>query len=285
MMTTTTWTTDLLDESRRSVRARHFRHWLSILGLALADGLCFLLADLLFRFDASVPTMVLFVGRIPHAPTTPLNVFALLGTVFVLVRYLSGDYSRRQLFFDGAKGTTIALLITAIPDLLELLDLKGAVVTIDAMGCQKEIAADIISGGGEYVLAVKENQPHLYEDIERAFEEVLDRGEPGVDFTECQTEEVRRDRSSAADGGRDRQGGCREKPTGGRIVRFPTTDRGPGRRSPGLWPTRCARRARLRARRSRSRRLVAAKRHLGEHGGRSSDGFSSGPVSRFRSSA
>ena len=81
--------------------------------------------------------------------------------------------------------------ITAIPELLELLDLEGAVVTIDALGCQKEIAADIVSGGGQYVLAVKENQPHLYEDIERAFEEALDRGEPGVDFTECQTEEVR----------------------------------------------------------------------------------------------
>jgi predicted transposase YbfD/YdcC len=81
--------------------------------------------------------------------------------------------------------------ITAIPELLELLDLEGAVVTIDAMGCQKEIAADIVSGGGQYVLAVKENQPHLYEDIERAFEEALDRGEPGVDFTECQTEGVR----------------------------------------------------------------------------------------------
>jgi predicted transposase YbfD/YdcC len=81
--------------------------------------------------------------------------------------------------------------ITAIPELLELLDLNGAVVTIDARGCQQEIAADIISGGGQYVLAVKENQPHLCEDIERAFEEALDQGEPGVDFTECQTEEVR----------------------------------------------------------------------------------------------
>jgi predicted transposase YbfD/YdcC len=81
--------------------------------------------------------------------------------------------------------------ITAIPELLELLDLKGAVVTIDAMGCQKEIAADIVAGGGQFVLAVKENQPHLYEDIKRAFEEALDQGEPGVDFTECQTEEIR----------------------------------------------------------------------------------------------
>ena len=81
--------------------------------------------------------------------------------------------------------------ITAIPELLELLDLKGAVVTIDAMGCQKAIAADIVNGGGQYVLAVKENHPHLYEDIEQAFEEALDQGEPGVDFTECQTEGVR----------------------------------------------------------------------------------------------
>ena len=117
-MTTTTWTTDLLDESRKSVRARHFRHWLSILGLALADASCFLLVDLIIRSGASVPTIVLFVGRIPHAPSTPLNVFALLAAAFIVVRYISGDYSRRQLFFDGAKGTTIALLITAIPDLL-----------------------------------------------------------------------------------------------------------------------------------------------------------------------
>ena len=66
--------------------------------------------------------------------------------------------------------------ITAIPELLKLLDLEGAVVTIDAMGCQKDIAAEIVQGKGEYVLAVKENQPHLYEDIEQAFEEVLEQG-------------------------------------------------------------------------------------------------------------
>src|SRR3954464_11216660 len=54
--------------------------------------------------------------------------------------------------------------ITAIPELLAVLDLKGAVVTIDAMGCQKEIAADIVGQEGHYVLSVKENQPHLHED-------------------------------------------------------------------------------------------------------------------------
>ena len=63
--------------------------------------------------------------------------------------------------------------ITAIPELLKLLDLEGAIVTIDAMGCQKDIAAGIVQGGGEFVLAAKENQPHLYEDIQRAFERNL----------------------------------------------------------------------------------------------------------------
>lgn len=84
--------------------------------------------------------------------------------------------------------------ITAIPELLELLDLEGTVVTIDAMGCQKDIATQIVGGGGEYVLAVKENQPHLYEDIKRAFDEALDQGEVGIDFTECQTEGPRKNR-------------------------------------------------------------------------------------------
>lgn len=52
--------------------------------------------------------------------------------------------------------------ITAIPRLLRLLELRGAIVTIDAMGCQKEIARQIVEGGGDYVLAVKENQPKLH---------------------------------------------------------------------------------------------------------------------------
>lgn len=52
--------------------------------------------------------------------------------------------------------------ITAIPELLQLLELRGAIVTIDAMGCQKEIAQQIVDGGGDYVLAVKENHPKLH---------------------------------------------------------------------------------------------------------------------------
>jgi predicted transposase YbfD/YdcC len=59
--------------------------------------------------------------------------------------------------------------ITAMPQLLELLDLKDKIVTADAMGCQKEIARTIIDQGGDYILAAKDNQPTLSAEIEAAF--------------------------------------------------------------------------------------------------------------------
>lgn len=60
--------------------------------------------------------------------------------------------------------------ITAIPALLHLLDITGCIVTIDAMGCQKTIAAQIIGQRGDYVLALKENQPTLHADVAALFE-------------------------------------------------------------------------------------------------------------------
>ena len=59
---------------------------------------------------------------------------------------------------------------TAIPELLGMLELCGCVVTIDAMGCQREIAQQIIDNGADYVLAVKKNQGRLYEDIRDSFD-------------------------------------------------------------------------------------------------------------------
>jgi len=64
--------------------------------------------------------------------------------------------------------------ITAIPKLLQLLELKGAVVTIDAMGCQKNITKNIIDGGGNYAIAVKENQPKLHAQISQHFNNLFD---------------------------------------------------------------------------------------------------------------
>lgn len=59
--------------------------------------------------------------------------------------------------------------ITAIPKLLEMLELAGCLVTIDAMGCQTQIAAQIVDQGADYVLAVKGNQPTLHEGIQTFF--------------------------------------------------------------------------------------------------------------------
>lgn len=79
--------------------------------------------------------------------------------------------------------------ITAIPQLLELLDLKGAFVTIDAMGCQKEIARQIIDQGGDYVLAVKDNHEHLKADIDACFQSAYASNCAGLDYDWHETEE------------------------------------------------------------------------------------------------
>jgi predicted transposase YbfD/YdcC len=59
--------------------------------------------------------------------------------------------------------------ITAIPQLLALLDLRQKIVTIDAMGCQKEIARAIVAGEGAFILSVKDNQPTLHQELQAAF--------------------------------------------------------------------------------------------------------------------
>jgi predicted transposase YbfD/YdcC len=60
--------------------------------------------------------------------------------------------------------------ITALPELLAMLNLHGSVVTIDAMGCQVEIARQVVDQGGDYVLSLKENQPGLHRDCAELFE-------------------------------------------------------------------------------------------------------------------
>jgi predicted transposase YbfD/YdcC len=65
--------------------------------------------------------------------------------------------------------------ITAIPQLLEQLDLTDTIITIDAMGCQKDICAPIVDGGGDFVIAVKDNQPTLRTTIETFFHDQIER--------------------------------------------------------------------------------------------------------------
>ena len=73
--------------------------------------------------------------------------------------------------------------ITVLPDLLEVLEVEGCLVTIDAMGTQREIAEQITGRGGEYVLALKSNHPRLYGDVTSFFEDAVDRGLPGMDLS------------------------------------------------------------------------------------------------------
>jgi predicted transposase YbfD/YdcC len=84
--------------------------------------------------------------------------------------------------------------ITAIPLLLELLDLKGTTVTIDAMGCQKEIAAKIVEGGGDYVLALKDNHPKLHEAVAQEFTAAFEAKRRPAEMREHTTVETSRGR-------------------------------------------------------------------------------------------
>lgn len=92
--------------------------------------------------------------------------------------------------------------ITAIPQLIKLLEMEGCIVTIDAMGCQKQIAKQIIERNADYVLALKDNQGNLFSDvqqifahaqlsnfagIEHTFDQTIDKGHGRVEIRRCWT--------------------------------------------------------------------------------------------------
>src|SRR6187401_3061615 len=74
------------------------------------------------------------------------------------------------------------------------LDINGAFVSIDAMGCQKAIAAKIDDKGGSYLLTVKENQPHLIEDIQQSFADAMDIDFANLEHDTYETRERRHGR-------------------------------------------------------------------------------------------
>jgi len=80
--------------------------------------------------------------------------------------------------------------ITAIPELLRLVDIQGAIITIDAMGTQKAIAAQIIDGGADYVLALKGNQEKLHQDVIDYIAKQMEDNFAQVDARLHMTEEI-----------------------------------------------------------------------------------------------
>lgn len=85
------------------------------------------------------------------------------------IHMVSAWASEQRLVLAQSKVDEKSNEITAIPELLRVLDITGAIVTIDAMGCQKEIATQIINGDGDYILALKDNHPKLAADVRQLF--------------------------------------------------------------------------------------------------------------------
>ena len=106
-----------------------------------------------------------------------------------LVHMVSAFASANSLVLGQVKTAEKSNEITAIPRLLELLHLQGAIVTIDAAGCQETIANKIRERGGDFVLAVKNNQPTLFEDLSIAFHDADNVGD-GAFASQFETEEV-----------------------------------------------------------------------------------------------
>ncbi len=86
------------------------------------------------------------------------------------IHMVSAWASQNRLVLGQVKVDEKSNEITAIPELLKVLDLQGCIVTLDAMGTQKEIARQIIESGGDYVLSLKGNQGNLHNDVQQVFQ-------------------------------------------------------------------------------------------------------------------
>jgi predicted transposase YbfD/YdcC len=102
------------------------------------------------------------------------------GSEYQMIHMVSAWATELGLTLGQVKTEEKSNEITAIPELLKLLDVSGALVSIDAMGCQKEIAQQIVDKKGDYLLAVKDNQPRLFEDLKAWAEKALNQDSLGL---------------------------------------------------------------------------------------------------------
>jgi len=103
------------------------------------------------------------------------------------IHMVSAWASSNQVVLGQLKTDEKSNEITAIPNLLKLLDISGCIITIDAMGTQKKIAGTIIKKNAEYILAVKENQKTLFDDVALFFDKMEDMKDQGYIFDENTT--------------------------------------------------------------------------------------------------
>ncbi len=86
-----------------------------------------------------------------------------------MLHMVSAWASKNKILLGQIKTDEKSNEITAIPELLDMIDVSGSIVTIDAMGCQQGIAKKIVEKGADYVLSLKENQPTLYQEVDNIF--------------------------------------------------------------------------------------------------------------------
>ena len=86
--------------------------------MTTADGLAFATSYALFRLHMRVPELVFFPGRLLGTHSREIDVFSILAVLFIFVRLLAGDYSRRELFWDNTRTTSKALIVASVPDIL-----------------------------------------------------------------------------------------------------------------------------------------------------------------------
>ena len=104
-----------------------------------------------------------------------------------VIHMVSAWANKNQMVLGQVRTDEKSNEITAFPELLALLELKGCIVTIDTMGCQKDIAEKIVNAGADYVLALKENHPTLHDDVQVYFETALREKEFYLDVQTTKT--------------------------------------------------------------------------------------------------
>jgi predicted transposase YbfD/YdcC len=107
-----------------------------------------------------------------------------------IIHMVSAWASQNRIVLGQRKVNQKSNEITAIPELLRALDLAGAVVSIDAMGCQTAIAQQIVEQQGDYVLALKGNQGSLHEDVEQLFNHARQQQFRGIEHDNYETQDT-----------------------------------------------------------------------------------------------
>ena len=105
------------------------------------------------------------------------------------IHMVSAWASANRLVLGQVKVADRSNEITAIRELLDMLDVPGCTITVDAMGCQKEIATKITDRRADYILALKRNQPQLYDDVAETFDHLRRSEFSDIDYRFCETVE------------------------------------------------------------------------------------------------